>query len=156
MQTIIISGFPGIGKSFLVKRNWNYFLLDSDSSNFSWEDIDKKIRHKEWPENYINHIKKNINKVDIILVSSHDVVRESLVNNGIMFNLIYPDLSIKEEYIQRFIDRGSNESFVNLLQSNYELWINELMNQKNCEHFILQSGQYLSDVIDKLKLISVI
>ena len=51
---VIISGFPGVGKSHLVnqaKKSGNE-LLDSDSSTF-----DKK----NFPENYIKHIKKNVN-----------------------------------------------------------------------------------------------
>ena len=46
MSSIIISGFPGLGKSVLYKENKvNY--SDSDSSKFS---------KKNFPENYIKHI----------------------------------------------------------------------------------------------------
>jgi thioesterase domain-containing protein len=75
------------------------------------------------------------------------VVRDALLVNGIKFTLVYPDKSIKDEYIQRYIDRGNNETFVNLLENNWDDWISDMEKQKGCKHIKLQSGQYLSDVV---------
>jgi wyosine [tRNA(Phe)-imidazoG37] synthetase (radical SAM superfamily) len=112
--------------------------LDSDSSKF-----DKS----EFPQNYIKHIKDNLGKADVILVSSHKEVREALVDNQIQFTLVYPEVSNKDEYIQRYIDRGSPEAFVNLLTKNWDMWISELEDQNDCSKIKLQDGQYLSDVL---------
>ena len=81
------------------------------------------------------------------MVSSHKEVRDALVQNGIKFTLVYPDISIKDEYIQRYIDRGSPEPFINLLTKNWELWIGELNTQIGCNKIKLKEGQYLSDVL---------
>ena len=70
-----------------LKNNSNKVILDSDSSTF-----DKK----NFPENYITHIKNKISIVDIILVSSHKVVRDALVKNNINFTLVYPDRTLKK------------------------------------------------------------
>lgn len=113
-------------------------VLDSDSSKF-----DKA----HFPQNYIEHIKSNLGKVDIIMVSSHKEVRDVLVENGIPFILVYPSPEIKEEYIQRYIDRGNTGSFVQLLNNNWEIWLKELEKQKGCKKIKLEKGQYLSDVI---------
>ncbi len=137
-NTQIISAFPGCGKSHLFKNNKDKIVLDSDSSKF-----DKT----NFPQNYIQHIKDNIGKADIILVSSHKEVRDELVKNLIDFTLVYPDIDSKEEYIQRYIQRGSPESFINLLNNNWENWISELENQTNCEKVVLKKQQFLSDVI---------
>jgi hypothetical protein len=75
-NTKVISAFPGCGKTHLFKTHKNKIILDSDSSTF-----DKKY----FPQNYIKHIKENIGKVDIILVSSHSDVRSALVNENIDF-----------------------------------------------------------------------
>ena len=138
MNTKVISAFPGCGKSHYFRENKDKVVLDSDSSNF-----DKSL----FPQNYIEHIRNNIGKADIIMVSSHKEVREALVENGIYFTLVYPDLSIKEEYIQRYIDRGSSEAFINLLTKNWELWIGELDSQDGCNKIKLKIGEYLSDVL---------
>jgi hypothetical protein len=137
-NTKIISAFPGCGKTHLFK-NTDLIILDSDSSKF-----DKK----HFPDNYIKHIKENIGKVDIILVSSHDVVRKALVENDIFFYLIYPNIELKDDYIDRYKERGSPENFINLLDSKWIQWITEVENQSNCFKIELSKNQYLSDILD--------
>jgi spore cortex formation protein SpoVR/YcgB (stage V sporulation) len=137
-QTLVISAFPGCGKSHFFRNNKDMEVLDSDSSKF-----DKA----HFPQNYIEHIKSNLGKVDIIMVSSHKEVRDELVKNKIPFTLVYPSPEIKEEYIQRYIDRGNTSAFVDLLNKNWNSWINELEEQEGCNKIKLKEGQYLSDVI---------
>ena len=138
VDTLVVSAFPGCGKSHLFRNKGVMKILDSDSSTF-----DKS----QFPENYINHIKSNIGDVDMILVSSHKEVRDALQNQGINFTLVYPKKDIKDEYIQRYIDRGNDGKFVELLKQNWENWVGELNQQSGCEKIKLDSGQYLSDVI---------
>jgi len=144
----IICGFPGVGKTTLFNKNKKLKILDSDSSQFSWIGTKRIIRNPDFPNNYIGHIKNNIDSADIILVSTHDVVREALVKENIKFTLVYPSVEMKDEYIQRFIDRGSDRAFVKLLKTNYKKWIEELVSQKACGHIVLKKGQYISDVLN--------
>jgi hypothetical protein len=139
VETLVVSAFPGCGKSHLFRNKGEKKILDSDSSTF-----DKS----HFPQNYIEHIKSNIGEVDIILVSSHKEVRDALVNESINFTLVYPRKDIKDEYIQRYIDRGNDGKFVELLKQNWDNWTDELENQEGCEKIELESGQYLSNVIE--------
>lgn len=123
-------------------------MIDSDPSQFSWSDKEKGIRNPNWPQNYIEHINDQRGRADVVLLSSHDVVRNALVESGIPFTLMYPSLRMKDEYIQRYKSRGSDEQFIKLLEENYENWILELMTQEGCNHIVLQPGQHLADVID--------
>lgn len=138
INTMVISAFPGCGKSHYFRNNSDKIVLDSDSSTFDKSDF---------PRNYIQHIKSNLGMADIIMVSSHKEVRDALVENEIEFTLVYPESDIKEDYIQRYIDRGSPESFIKLLNNNWENWISELEEQTGCDKVKLKKGQYLSDVI---------
>jgi spore cortex formation protein SpoVR/YcgB (stage V sporulation) len=54
-KTLVISAFPGCGKSHFFRNNKDKEVLDSDSSKF-----DKA----HFPKNYIEHIKSNLGKVD--------------------------------------------------------------------------------------------
>jgi len=146
-DTLVISGFPGIGKSHFFRKNEKEgkSVLDSDSSLFSW--IEKGVRHPDFPNNYIKHIKENLGKSDIILVSSHKNVRDDLVENNIPFTLVYPSRSIKEEYLQRYIDRGSDNPFIKLLDNNWDNFLDEMEQQKGCEKIELEEGKYLSDYL---------
>jgi hypothetical protein len=137
-DTMLISAFPGCGKSHLFRNNKEIDIIDSDSSTFDKSDF---------PSNYIEHIKENIGKRDVILISSHKEVRDALVEEGLDFLLVYPKSTIKEEYIQRYIERGNDEKFVELLEKNWDMWLDELEDQKMCSKLLLNEGEYLSDVI---------
>lgn len=136
-KTVIISGFPGIGKSYLSEKS-NLKISDSDSSIFPKDNF---------PTNYINHIKELMGGRHIILVSSHKGVREALVAEGINFKLAYPSKDQKADYAHRYVARGSSMQFIELLIDNFELWIEELENQEGCDHIVLKKGQYLTDAL---------
>ncbi len=135
METLIISGFPGIGKTYFKENSYKKNVSDSDSSKFSW--IEEGVRHPDFPQNYIDHIKENIGKTDIILVSSHKIVRDALRDNEILFTLVYPKRELKQEYLERFKSRGNNESFVKMLDENWDKFIDEMENQKGCATILL-------------------
>lgn len=149
-NTIIISAFPCCGKSYCYNHYQDsYSMLDSDSSQFSWEKDENgkntNIRNPAFPDNYIKHIIENIGKADFIFVSSHKVVREALKENKIKHISVYPDFSCKEEYLQRAKDRGSPDSFIKMLLDNWDVFYNELHNESP-EYVIKQElgkGMYL-------------
>lgn len=134
--TLVVSAFPGVGKTYYY-NNTEDVVLDSDSSKF-----DKA----HFPGNYIQHIKENIGKVDVILVSSHQVVRQALIEAGVDFALVYPSLADKEEYIEKYKRRGSSDSFIRLVEDNWESWIEECEDQRGCFKYQLDNCEYLSDL----------
>ena len=156
MKTKIISAFPGTGKTYYHKNHPDT-TLDSDSSQFSWlydkdgnklyDDDNKPIRNPWFPSNYIEHIKSNIGKYEYIFVSSHKEVREALVDNCLLFYLIYPDYNDKEIYIERYKQRGSPERFIDLVRNNWEEWIIELEDQDDCINIQLPSILTISDLL---------
>lgn len=149
MQTKIIAAFPGTGKTHYFHNHSN--CLDSDSSDYSWikdeSGNNTKERNPDFPSNYIQHIKDNIGNVEYIFVSSHDVVRNALVEAGIYFYFVYPNIDLREEYLERFRLRNSPEGFINLLNLNWDNWIVACDAQRKCRHIELESGQFISDVI---------
>jgi hypothetical protein len=149
----ILSCFPGTGKSYLFNNQEKYGLkiLDSDSSNFSW--LENGDRNPEFPQNYISHIKENLFKVDLILVSTHKSVREALVANIHQSSLrfVIPNLLDMDIYIERYRSRGSSESFIKLLSDNWYEWIFDIMWEHKENIWFLDSGEYLSDLFSKAK-----
>ena len=126
-QTKIISAFPGTGKSVYHQKH-KEITLDSDSSNFSWviDESGNKVKNPEFPKNYIDHIKENIGKYEFIFVSSHKEVREALLENCIFFYLVYPDDRRKDEFIERYKNRGNDEKFIELVSNNWDDWMKEI------------------------------
>jgi hypothetical protein len=141
---LLVAAFPGTGKSYYCYNgDWSHYMpakfaTDSDSSKF-----DKKY----FPDNYINHIKERISEgYARIFISSHKEVRDALVENNLEFTLVYPKKELKDEYLKRYKERGSSDVFINLISNNWDLWIEELKNQKGCKHIELKSGQFIANV----------
>jgi len=146
--TYVISAFPACGKSYCFNNHQDEFsMLDSDSSEFSWiKGADGKNtteRNPNFPQNYIEYIKANIGKVDIIFVSSHDVVRKALKDNNIKVIIVYPIKDLKEEWIRRFKERGNNEGFINFISSNWDNFIDDIENE---DYGFLKEGLSRADI----------
>ena len=136
MRYIIICGFAGIGKTYFGKTT-NLNVIDLDSSQFSRTDF---------PNNYVKYVKQLIGE-NIVMISTHKQVREALAKQNINFYLIYPSKDQKEDYINRYINRGSDISLIEMIQKNFDIWIEELQQQKGCTHIMLKKGEFLGDVI---------
>jgi hypothetical protein len=151
IKTKIIAAFPGMGKTHLHKNCGDLKILDSDSSDFSWSTNDegKKVRNREFPENYIQHIKENMGKYDYILVSTHKVVRSALYEEQIGFHLVIPMATdkAKEVFVERFKQRGSPQEFIDLIHLSWDEWLTDLMCQEGCSLTLLPYNKYLSDYV---------
>lgn len=159
---LVISAFPGCGKSYFTNvtvpeankiSRKKFYVTDSDSSHYSWivdENYEKK-RNPNFPNNYIEHIKEERKTNDIVLVSTHKEVRNALEEAGIEYSLVYPDKSMKAEFIGRYFLRGSDISFLHLLADNWDTWIDEMESTESNiirQKIILKDDKkYLSDVI---------
>lgn len=117
-------------------------VYDSDSSSYS--------KSPEFPQNYIVHIfdvafSSIPGQTNTVLVSSHESVREAMYEACLEATLVFPDISLKEEYLERYKKRGSPQPFIDLLNSKWEEWITGLESDKRFhKKVVLLSGQYLS------------
>lgn len=162
MNTVIIAGFPGTGKTWCVNNlKEKYNMEDSDSSYFSWLYNEKKekteIRNPEFPENYVNYIKSQIGKVDIIFVSTHKEVRKALMENQIPYVLVYPENTEdnKIDYIARFLNRDSSTAFIEKIKENWDNFLSDIGTEQWPVHYVLSSSieptkKYLKDVIEDI------
>ena len=151
IRTQVICGFPCIGKSYFVKHS-GLKVTDSDSSTYSWviDGEGKKVRNEEFPNNYINHIKLMMKECDYVLVSTHFDVRKALTKASIPYTIIYPDISLKEEYVGRaFIRYYKDNKALNpkVIMDNWDNWMADMLYEsaKN-DHIILQHNEYLYDM----------
>lgn len=93
---MIIFGYPGIGKSTLVKESYltGLRVIDLESSNFF---VDGQ-RPDNWAEIYCNIAKDLSRQNYIVLVSTHKAVREALFKERLdeEVAVIYPSLDLKD------------------------------------------------------------
>lgn len=131
----LVFGFPGVGKTYAFNRarELGLYLYDSDSSKFHWMYDDKgnlmkdefgdKIAHPAWPQNYVDYIKlvgmeQEVNP-DFIFVSTHEEVMNALKDVEMEKYVIAPHLSMKDEFMKRYRERGSDETFIELMNKNW-------------------------------------
>lgn len=145
-MTIVVSGFPGVGKSYACDElsYEGYNVKDMDSSEFDRE---------AFPDNYLNEIEVLLKKkkLDVLFVSCHEEVRRGLENRGIKYVLVYPEEYLKAEYIRRYVNRGSSEMFVSLLDDNWTDWIEKLEHEEADElktiRVIMDEDDYVLDIV---------
>ena len=114
-KPIVICGFSGIGKSYAAEH-FNE-VLDLESSVFSriWDEGKDMGKNPEFPKNYVDaiegYLKEPYGRL-YILVSCHEEVREELRNRGIDYIIVRPSCDNKNEYIKRWLRRGSDIRFI--------------------------------------------
>jgi len=137
---LIISGFPGIGKTHVVNSASikGRVVADSDSSTFDKADF---------PDNYLNHIDRILSEGIPTLISSHASVRQGLEKRGISYTLVYPEHNLKNEYLQRYRNRRSPDAFIEMMAARWDEFIGSCDDSYPYRRIRLQQGQYLSDVL---------
>lgn len=96
-ETMIIGGFPGVKdtKPFKKYERKGKIYLEIDSEDFSWvkdkNGNDTKEINPEFPTNYVNHIKDNIGKFDIIFVNDNEVISAALMEADLFAFPVFPD-----------------------------------------------------------------
>ena len=163
-DTKIFSVFPVSGKTYAAKKltEEGYKVLDLDSNNYShnWDKIKPYFclgKNPSFPQNYIKAITDAIGEYDFIFISTHREVREELEKNNIRYSLVYPNYSMKNEWISRCYLRGDTKEFCDKLANNWNQWIKELDNvtysNDGCTNRVFLNSsygtRYLYDAIKK-------
>lgn len=140
-ETIIVAAFCGTGKSYLCKYYPNNYKEIE-----CWE-----YRKENFPNNYIDDVLNTLGKIKYLFISTDPIILKGLNKLGLKIQLIYPANELRNEYLDRFIDRDNPYDFIGTIMKNWDIWINELKEQNYCKHTILESGCYLSDYFEKQK-----
>ena len=133
----VYAAFCGTGKSYLCNN-----FADKCIEFECWE-----YRKGNFPKNYIDDIKSAMGKYEYIFFSTDPVVLKQLYKEGASITLVYPRNKLKREYMERFLMRESHIDFIRAIDTYWNDWIDELKEQNYCEHILLDSGQYLQDVV---------
>ena len=147
LNTKIIAGFPGIGKTYFTNAVDNekrdilaanlrtLKVLDLDSSDFSW-------KNDAFPWNYIEAIKENVGKYDIIFVSTHQSLLTNLLKEKLDVVIVYPDKRLKAEFIKRYKDRNNSDSFIKFIDNKWDQFIDYIDNNYNNGHKKIRVSEF--------------
>ena len=153
MKTIVIAGFPCIGKSYAAKRLQENGILavDLESSIFHWNKFDDLVvPNPTFPHNYIEAISNVIGKVSYVFLSTHEEVVNALISNGIDFKIVVPTISA--DYINELKSRNTLDSkTIDKIIFNGGEWIlnlKELAESNGIEFITLKRNQHLLDLCE--------
>jgi len=155
---VFIYCYTATGKSTLGKKYAN--VIDMESTRYKYDEQSENEQSKgtkrtinaHYPNNYFKALSDVKDKYDYILISD-SICNEWLFKNNIEYWQVYPNKSLKEEYLLRMKNRGNNQDFINYQSKLWDEWIEGCINDKNASrHIVLKSGQFLEDVIPNLIL----
>ena len=152
---IFIYAFTATGKSTLAKKYKN--IIDMESVNYKYLNEKRnceerkssfdRILNPQWPQNYFEALEKVKDKYDYILISD-DICDSYLQKNNYEYWQVYPNVNLKQEYLNRCKKRGNNEIFISNLNKNWDNWCKQCKKDKHAtKHIELQKGQYLEDIL---------
>ena len=142
---MIVVGYQGIGKSTLAGRDCKY--IDLESGNF-W--IDGR-RADDWYKPYCKIAEHLSEQGYIVFVSSHEVVRQYLVENSReLVALVYPSIELKEAWIdkleKRYIKSGLEKDYKALTNAKYSYVENIKELQESCIEYKLEINKLSYDL----------
>lgn len=137
IKTILCAAFCGTGKTFICK-NAQYKAIEVEY----WE-------YKGSEKEFLQDVKKQIGLVDIIFLGTDIDSLYLLQNEGLDIVLVYPQKNLRNEYLDRYIERDNPYDFIGSMMKYWDNRIDELSDLRHCKHFVLESGQYISDIIDQ-------
>lgn len=145
MTAIIIAGAEGVGKTTFAKKLGQKFkILDLDPEKFM------EPGHK-FPQDYVDYVLQNRDKYDYILVDAQHSVVNLLNELGLKFYLVAPDKSLRDEYLQRLIDHGKTQSFVDKLKMKWDEYVEFFEENPNVYKIFTKGSEYLSDLMEYLQ-----
>ena len=156
---IFVYCYTATGKSTLNKKYAN--VIDMESTIYKYVDSSTEIeadkgkrrtRNIEFPKNYFMALEYVKDKYDYILISDN-ICDSWLRENNITYWQVYPNINLKEEYLERMKSRGNPVEFIDYQGKLWAEWVEGCKNDKFAsKHIELQAGQYLEDVLPNLKL----
>ena len=102
---------------------------------------------ENYPEKYVADILKNIMEYEHILIPSDNRVMDVLDAQNVEYVLCHPERSLKDEYQQRYHERGNSEAFIRIFVDGWDVWMDSF-EKRCCKKYVMHQGEYLLDVVE--------
>lgn len=144
----IVCGFSGIGKSTAEQKNRRIIDFESSIYSHTWKNGKNLGKDTNFPRNYIDRLIELIEKdtATFYLLSCHKEVRDELKARGLKYIIVLPTVDQKNEYLKRWLKRGSSLDFIEPMNDRWEEMIMSC-EEDEAPKIYLSSGEYISDLI---------
>lgn len=139
---VIVCGFFGIGKSSVTKYR----------NDIKFYDLDAKFFKKQpgWEKIYVDCALALQNEYEIVCLKSSDKVMKLLNQLNEKYYLVYPNRYAKRDFMERAVKNRYPREWIEDFFSKWERYIEEVEDEDCANKIVLQSGEYLSDILDRL------
>ena len=136
---MIICGFPGVGKTTLAKFS-NWVDLESTPFEKDWVRYAKVAKHMS--DNGYN-----------VMVSTHPQLLEQFEQMEVRYTVVIPPIDDLKIYLNRYKRRENDESFIALLEKEWENWLRDIITftSRNKTIVILPEDGCLQAYIERYK-----
>ena len=138
---VIVCGFFGVGKSSVTKYRPDVNFFDLDAKYF--------VKQPGWERMYVECALGLTNTYDIVCLKSSDKVMNLLNDLGEKYYLVYPSRYAKRDFMERAIKNKYSREWIENFFSRWERYLEEVEQEDNANKIVLQSGEYLSDIVDR-------
>lgn len=158
----IFSCFSGAGKTTAQKRNSE--VVDLESSYFKYfnhcdvADIEANKGTKNRPvnpnfvEDYVEAIIENYRVNRVTFISMHQEVLDELTRRGIPFTVVYHDLHMKQQVMERLKGRGNSDAYCESIESKWEYFY-EMYSALDNSMALNEETPFITDLLVKLNII---
>lgn len=163
---MIIAAFAGTGKTYLstiepsvvdlTVMPYKYIMPEEAASEAEAEKgAEYLIKNPEYPENYILAVLQTELTHKYVIIPTDMRILDILIEQyGRKAVLVHPVASLKEEYRERYKTRGNSNDFLETFYDNRDRMMKQISSYEKCEHIVLDSGMYLSDVFSEIEEIT--
>ena len=149
---MIIFGYPGIGKTTLVKKGFvpegYHGIIDLESSMFRTDMCPE--RSPDWYQSYGNIAIDLSNQGFLVFCACHFAIREYIANKvpNNNYRIIYPSIDLREDWLnrlrQRYLNTKSDKDLnaLEYAEKNYTKSIYDLDKQTQFDTIVLKSIDY--------------
>lgn len=164
---MVIAAYAGCGKTYfaehiydaidLVSIPYKYQLPDGMISDTEAEQakacLDYELR-AEWPGNYAKAVRNYYHRYKYVIIPPVQRVLSELQRVDIPYILCFPEDDAREEYLQRYLNRGNTEEFINIFIGCWERFMQYNISDNYGDKIIMPKGTYLTDYIGEIEKIT--
>ena len=137
---IIISSFPGCGKTYLENTNRGKVkILVADSFAPSGGDIVKE---------YADFVMEHVDEYDIVFISTAKDILEEFNQRGIDYDLFYPSKERRKEFLEGYVRKRYKSTDIMMLDRNFDKDIDffDSIEADNCyKHKMEEQGHFIGN-----------